>query len=66
MLETFVITYINNILIYSPSHESHVKQVKQVLAHVLENQLYVKGQKFDFSVSTDSTPSWATSLTRRV
>lgn len=42
ILGKFVIAYINN-FIYSPSFESHVNHVKQVLSYLLENQFYVKG-----------------------
>lgn len=54
MLGWFVIVYINDILIYSSSRESHVEHVKQVLAFLLENQLYVKEEKCKFSVTTIS------------
>lgn len=37
--DKYVIAHTDNILIYSPSLESHVKKV---LSHLLENQLYVK------------------------
>lgn len=50
MLGKFVIAYIGNILIYSPSPESHVTHVKRVLSCLLENQLYVKGEKCKFHV----------------
>lgn len=51
MLGQFVIAYISDILIYSPTHQSHIDHVKQVLAHLLENQLYVQGEKCEFNVS---------------
>lgn len=35
-------------LIYSPSYESHVEHVKQVLTKLRGNQLYVKGKKCEF------------------
>lgn len=41
----FLIDYIDDILIYLPFLESHVNIVKQVLSHLMENQLYVKGKR---------------------
>lgn len=45
MLGKYVIAYIDDILVYSPSLESHVNQVCQVLQCLLQHQLYVKGKK---------------------
>lgn len=54
MLGKFIITYIENVLIYSSFLESHVAHVKQVLSCFLKNQLYVKGEKCEFYVPTVS------------
>lgn len=54
MLGKIVISYIDNILIYSTSLEAHVNHVKRVLAWLLEHQLYVKGEKCFFHVPTVS------------
>lgn len=37
MLGKFIIAYIDDILIYSPSLDSHVHHVKQVLSSLLDN-----------------------------
>lgn len=42
MLGGFVIAFIDDTLIYSPPLETHVKHVKWVHAHLLDNKLYVK------------------------
>lgn len=48
MLGKFIIIYINNILIYSPSLASHVDHIKEVLSCLQEIQLHVKGEKCKF------------------
>lgn len=53
-LNKFVIAYINDILIYSPDYTSHVKQVCLVLEKLLQNQLYVKGEKCEFHTKQTS------------
>lgn len=50
MVGIFDIAYINGILVYSPSLDIHVTHVRQVLSCLLENQLYVKGEKCKFHV----------------
>lgn len=45
MFGKFVIAYIDDILIYSPSKETHVPHVKQVLTHVLQKQLFFERRK---------------------
>lgn len=52
MLGKYVIAYIDDILIYSKSYPEHVNHVKAVLAKLRENQLFVKGEKCQFHVST--------------
>lgn len=54
MLNEFVFVYLDDILIFSPDEESHVSHVHQVLSRLLENQLYVKAEKYEFHVSTVS------------
>lgn len=51
-LGKFVIAYINYILIYSSDLQSHVTHVHLVLERLHKNQLYVKGEKFEFHVTT--------------
>lgn len=48
MLGKFVITYIDDILVYSPSYATHVVHVRQFLQCLLQNQVYVKGEKCEF------------------
>ncbi|KAK3541980.1 hypothetical protein QTP86_009226 [Hemibagrus guttatus] len=43
-----VITYINDILVYSASMEEHVIQVREVLARLQQHHLYVKLEKCKF------------------
>ncbi len=45
MLNRWVIVYIDDILIYSDSLEMHVQQVRAVLNHLMEHQLYAKKEK---------------------
>lgn len=48
MLDKFVIAHISDILIYCVSLHIHVTHVRQVLSCLLENQLYIKGEKCEF------------------
>ena len=50
-LDDFVISYIDNILIYSNSLEEHHEHVKKVLKKLLENNLYIKLEKCEFDVT---------------
>ncbi|KAI4895362.1 hypothetical protein NFI96_000963 [Prochilodus magdalenae] len=54
MLGRFVIAYIDDILVYSPDLPTHVQHVRRVLSRLLENQLYVKGEKCEFHLSSVS------------
>ena len=47
-LNKFVITYLNNILIYSENEEDHEKHVKEVLRRLQEKNLYLKSEKCEF------------------
>ena len=47
-LETFVVVFIGNILIYSKSEEEHKEHLKIVLQELREHQLYAKFSKCDF------------------
>lgn len=58
MLRKFAIACIDHILIYSPSLESHVEHIKQILFHLLSNQLYVKGEKVWFPCSHNFIPRY--------
>jgi len=50
-LDKFVISYIDDILIYSNTLEEHHEHVKKVLKKLLENNLYVKLEKCEFDVT---------------
>lgn len=49
-LGKFVVVYLDDILIYSPSLEVHRSQVHQVLQRLRENHLYAKAEKCEFEV----------------
>ena len=51
-LDDFVISYIDDILIYSNSLEEHHEHVKKVLKKLLENNLFVKLEKCEFDVQS--------------
>ena len=53
-LNHFVYVYLDDILIFSPDSNSHVRHVRQVLQRLLENQLYVKAEKSEFHANTTS------------
>jgi len=50
-LDDFVISYIDDILIYLNSLEEHHEHVKKVLKKLLENNLYIKLEKCEFDVT---------------
>ncbi len=54
MLNKGVIVYIDDILIYSDSLDSHLQQVRAVLRRVIENQLYAKIEKWEFHQTVTS------------
>ena len=47
-LNLFVFVYLDDILIFSPDLDTHVRHVRQVLQRLLENKLYVKAEKSEF------------------
>ncbi|KAK3558205.1 hypothetical protein QTP86_013999, partial [Hemibagrus guttatus] len=51
-LNRYVITYIDDILIYSDLVENHVDHVRTVLQHLLQNHLYVKLEKCESHQTT--------------
>uniref|UniRef100_A0A669DIS8 ribonuclease H n=1 Tax=Oreochromis niloticus TaxID=8128 RepID=A0A669DIS8_ORENI len=53
-INRFVFVYLDDILIFSHSLSDHVRHVRQVLQRLLENRLFVKGEKCEFHVSTVS------------
>jgi len=50
-LDDFVISYIDDILIYSNSLEEHHEHVRKVLRKLLDNKLYVNLEKCEFDVT---------------
>ncbi|KAK3565915.1 hypothetical protein QTP86_020324 [Hemibagrus guttatus] len=64
-----VITYIDDILVYSASLEDHVRQVQEVLARLQRHHLYVRLEKCEFHRTTvtflGSVSGPLTSLLRR-
>lgn len=59
MLDQFVFVYLDDILIFSPNEESHVQHIRQVLQHLLDNQLFVKAVKCEFHASTVTFPDFS-------
>ncbi|KAL0153008.1 hypothetical protein M9458_051687, partial [Cirrhinus mrigala] len=51
LLNKCVIAYIDDILIYSPDLNQHIKDVKTVLARLQQHQLYAKLEKCEFHIS---------------
>lgn len=51
MLHRFMIVYIEDILIYSPSYPEHITHVTRVLRCLLEHGPYVKAKKCEFHKS---------------
>ena len=47
-IDIFIIVYLDDILIYSKSLDSHIEHVRKVLKKLLENRLYVKLEKLTF------------------
>lgn len=47
-LDLFVIVYLDDILIFSKTHEEHVHHVKQVLQRLRDHSLWAKAEKCEF------------------
>ena len=52
MLNRYVFVYLDDILIFSPDEDTHVRHVHQVLQRLLTHQLFVKAEKCEFHVSS--------------
>jgi hypothetical protein len=50
-LDDFVVVYIDDSLIYSPSLEEHVEHLRKVFQRLRENKLYAKLEKCEFEVT---------------
>ncbi len=48
MLNRWVIVYMDDILIYSDSLETHISHVRAVLQRIISHQLYAKAEKCEF------------------
>jgi hypothetical protein len=49
-LDSFVIVYLDDILVYSPTWEEHISHLMYVLETLKNNQLFSKLKKCDFSL----------------
>src|SRR5436190_17124747 len=47
-LNEFVITYLDDILIYSENKKNHKKHIKKILKKLQEKNLYLKSEKYEF------------------
>lgn len=47
-MDVFMVVYLDDILVFSPDPEQHVKHVSQVLERLQEHKLYAKLEKCDF------------------
>lgn len=70
MLHSHVTVYIDDILIYPNSYEQHVEHVLKVLHRLIENNLYMKGEKCEFHKTTlkflgSSNQGWWQWMSRR-
>ncbi len=48
MLGRWAIVYMDDILVYSDTHDSHVQHVRAVLKRLIDHQLYAKMEKCEF------------------
>ena len=48
-LDSFVVVYLDDIVIYSPTLEDHVVHLKKVFDKLRQNQLYVKKEQYEFA-----------------
>ena len=51
-LDSFVLVYLDDILVYSPDPETHERHLRWVFERLLENRLYAKQKKCTFGHST--------------
>lgn len=49
-LHCIVFVYLDDILIISEDQAVHLQHVQQVRQRLLENKIFVKAEKFDFSI----------------
>ena len=48
-LDSFVVVYLDNIVIYSPTLEDHLVHLEKMFDRLRYNQLYVKKEKSEFA-----------------
>ena len=51
-LDSFVIVFIDDILVYSKTNEDHVQHLRIVLQRLREEKLYAKFSKCEFSLTS--------------
>ena len=49
-LDEFIITYLDNIIIYSNSKEEHFQYIKQVLQRLADKKILVAIKKYEFHI----------------
>ena len=52
MINKFVVVFLDDILVFSPSEDEHVNHVRAVLQRLLENRLFVKAEKCEFHATS--------------
>ena len=52
LLDTFMVVYLNDILIYSEDPKQHVKHVREALRRLRENSLFLNLAKCEFHTET--------------
>ena len=48
-LDSFVVVYLDDIVIYSPTLEDHLVHLKKMFDRLRQNRLYVKKEKCEFA-----------------
>src|SRR5882672_12240501 len=51
-LDIFCVVYLDNILIFSPNLNDHIKHVKEILTCLRKNNLFAKLEKYEFHKSS--------------
>ena len=55
MIDKKIFVYLDDVLIFSKSHEEHIHHVQTVLQRLLENSVFVKAEKCEFHSQTVSS-----------
>ena len=50
-LDKFIITYLDNIIIYFNSKEKHIKYIKQVLQRLINKKILIAIKKYKFYIT---------------